>query len=262
MFGVSDDQIQSSVEPSVHEINAKIPRKVCLDADGGLAGLVLSLIFLGVGLAWFGIAYHHYFIHQPRVRDTLNRDGSEAMGQITKIRSGVGRGAGTYVDYVFRVDGSDYQNTINLEYEPQSPDGELPYLSVGEPIRVQYLPSQPFVNRPSGWAWWTWWDDGLPQLFIFLFLGVGISGLVLLFRERRLARIGWVTEATVIACAPNRSRFRVDYEFNTENGTEFDGADENCDEYKTDSKIRVIYLRSNPKRNTTYPNSTYHTVGE
>jgi hypothetical protein len=53
MFGVSDDQTESVREPSIREINAKIPRKVSLDPDGGFASLVVALILLGFGVVWF-----------------------------------------------------------------------------------------------------------------------------------------------------------------------------------------------------------------
>jgi hypothetical protein len=261
MFGVSDDQTQSISEPSIHEINAKIPRRVSLDPDGGFTSLVLALIFLGFGAIWYGGVYYIYFVHQARQRETLDRDGHEAMGKITRIYS-AGRGSGTSVAYGFQVDGSDHHGAINLEDEPQLPDGVLPYLKVGEPIRVQYLPSNPELNHPAGWAWWSWWQDVIPQLFFLTFPGGGIAILASIFRERRLARIGWVTEGEVIACAPKGNQFRVDYEFYDENREQFDGANENCDEYKTGSKIRVIYLQKNPKRNDTYPMSTYRTVGE
>jgi hypothetical protein len=262
MFGVSDDQTQSVREPSIREINAKIPRKVSLDPDGGFASLVVALLLLGCGVVWFGGVYYYYFVHQGRIREALNRDGREAIGAITRIYSSGGRHSVTMVDYRFPVDGSDYDGAINLEDEPLSSDGDLPYLRIGETIRVQYLPANPQVSHPSGWAWWNWWDNVIPQLFFLAFPGGGIAILVSLYRERRLARIGWVTEGEVIACAPKGNQFRVDYEFYDENREQFDGANENCDEYKTGSKIRVIYLRNHPKRNDTYPLSTFHTAGE
>jgi hypothetical protein len=262
MFGVSDDQTESVREPSIREINAKIPRKVSLDPDGGFTSLVVALILLGFGVVWFGGTFYYYFVHQARIREALDRDGREAMGAITRIHSSGGRHSVTLVDYKFRVDGMDYEGAINLENEPLSPDGELPYLRIGEPIRVQYLPGNPFVNHPSGWAWWSWWDNVIPQLFFLAFPGGGIAILVSLYRERRLARVGLVTEGEVIACAPNGKQFRVDYEFYDENREQFDGANENCDEYKTGSNIRVIYLKKTPKRNDTYPMATYRTVGE
>ena len=131
-----------------------------------------------------------------------------------------------------------------------------------KPILIQYLASDPFVNHPSAWDW-SMGSDIIPNLFMLLIPGAGAVGLGYLYRERRLARIGWVTEGTVVACAPKGSRFRVDYEFFDEDHVEFDGdTEESYDEYKTGSKIRVIYLRKNPKRNDAYPMSIYETVGE
>jgi hypothetical protein len=262
MFGVSEDQIRSPRELSIHEINAAIPRRVRLDPDGGYASLVIALILLGFGLIWFGGASYYYLVHQARLREALNRDGHEAMGTITKIYSTGGRHSRVLVAYEFRANGSDYHDAINLDDEPELPDGELPYLKVGESIRVQYLPGDPQVSHPSGWAWWSWWDDVFPQLFFLLFPGGGVAILFSIYRERRLARIGWVTEGEVIACAPKGKQFRVDYEFYSEDHEQFDGANENCDEYETGSKIRVIYLRKNPKRNDTYPMSTYGPVDQ
>jgi hypothetical protein len=261
VLGVPDDQVQVPREPSIREINAKIPRKVSLDPDGGQTSLVFALILLGFGLIWFGGNFYYYFVHQARLREALNRNGHEAIGTITKIYS-PGRRSGVLVAYKFRADGSDYHGEINLGDEPELPDGELPYLKVGESIRVQFLPGNPQVNHPIGWAWWSWWNDVFPQLFFLVFPGGGIAILFSIYRERRLARIGWVTEGEVIACAPKGKQFRVDYEFYSEDHEQFDGANENCDEYETGSKIRVIYLRNNPKRNDTYPLTSFHTVGE
>jgi Protein of unknown function (DUF3592) len=260
MFGVSDDQAQSLKEPGIHEINAKIPRKVSLDPDGGFASLVLALILLGFGVVWFGGVFYFYFVHQAQTREALYRNGRETIGMITRIYSPPGRHSGTMVGYAFRVEGLDYHDSINLDDEPQWPDGE--YLKISEAIRIQYLPSNPQVNHPTGWTWWNWWDSLIPQLFFLAFPGGGIAILVAIYRERRLARIGWVTEGEVIACAPKGKQFRVDYEFYDEDHEQFDGANENSDQYKTGSKIRVIYLRNNPKRNDTYPMSIFHTVGE
>jgi hypothetical protein len=260
MFGVPEDEIRAPRVLSLHEINAALPRKVRLDPDGGYASLVIALIFLGFGLIWFGGAFYYYFVHQAQLRDALNRDGHEAIGTITKIYS-AGR-SGVLVAYKFRADSADYHGAINLGDEPELPDGELPYLKVGESIRVQYLPDNLQVNHPIGWAWWSWWNDVFPQLFFFVFPGGGIAILFSIYRERQLARIGWVTEGEVIACAPKGKQFRVDYEFYSEDHEQFDGANENCEEYETGSKIRVIYLRKNPKRNDTYPLASFHTLGE
>lgn len=249
MFGASEDQVSSVREPSIREINAMIPRKVRLDPDGGYTSLVIALIVLCVGAVWFGGA-SYYYIQQARHRDALNREGREGIANITEIH--IGRHS-TSVYYTFRLSDAVYQG------KAQFPEGRYLDVHVGDQIPILFLPSDPSVSHPSGWAWWSWWDLG-PHIFMLIFPIGGAIVLGSLYRERRLARIGWVTEGKVIACAPKGSRFRVNYEFLSEDGTSFDGADEYSDEYETESSIRVIYLRKNPKMNETYPMSTYSTV--
>ena len=262
MFGASEDQSSSTRELSVRELNATIPRKVRLAPDPGPTIVALALMLFAMGAIWFGIVFNHYFVHQERQRQALNRDGREAIGAITKIYT-AGRHSGTMVGYTFHVEGSDYHDSIQLGYEPLAADGTLPYLQLGEPIRIQYLSTNPLINHPSGWAWWSWWNDVFPNLFALLFPGGGVKIAAILYRERHLARFGCVTEGTVIACVPKGNRFRVDYEFFNQDHVEFDGdTEESYDEYATGSKIRVIYLRKNPKRNAAYPMSTFQTVGE
>lgn len=251
MFGVSEDQVQIPREPSIREINAAIPRKVRLDPDGGYVLLVFVLIFLGVAAIWFG-ASSYYHVQQWQHRGALNRDGRETFARITEIDSG----RSTSVYYTFRSGDAVHHGHAYF------PEGRYLDVHVGQQIPILFLPSDPSVNHPSGWVWWSWWDLVVQSLFTLFLFSVGVVGLGYLYRERRLACIGWVTEGEVIACAPKGKQFRVDYEFCAEDHARFDGANENCDEYETGSKIRVIYLRKNPKRNDTYPMSTYRTVGE
>ncbi len=250
MFGASEDQISSLRDPSIHEINAAIPRRVRLDPDAGYTLLVISIIVIGVGAIWFGGAFY-YYVQQARHRDALNRMGRETIATITEIYSGRGS---TSVYYTFRFSDAVYQGHARF------PEDRYLDIHVGEQIPILFLPADTSVSHPSNWAWWSWWDMG-PHVFMLMFPIGGVVGLGYLYRERRLARIGWVTEAKVIACAPTKgSRFRVDYEFLSEDGTEFDGADEYSDEYENGSRIRVIYLRKNPKKNEIYPMSSYGTV--
>jgi len=249
MFGATEDEIHSAKEPSIQKLNAMIPRKVRLDADVGYKFLLFVIVFLGGGLICIGGA-SYYYAEQAWHREALNRGGREAIARITEIDSGRGS---TAVYYTFRLSGTVHQGHA---YFPQ--DRYL-NIRVGEEMPILFLPSDPSINHPISWEWWSWWDL-VPQLFLLFFSCVGAVPAGALYRDRRLARVGWVTEATVIACAPNGKQFRVDYEFYSEDHEQFDGANENCDEYKTGSKIRVIYLRKNPKRNDTYPMSTYRTV--
>jgi hypothetical protein len=134
-------------------------------------------------------------------------------------------------------------------------------VQVGDQLPIQFLPSDPSLNHPSGWGWWGF-GEVIACALGLMFFGIGVKGLLSIYLRRRLGRIGWVTEGKVIACAPKGSRFRVDYEFSTEDRTEFDGANEySYDEYQYGSKIRVIYMRHNPKRNDTYPLADFPTVG-
>jgi hypothetical protein len=256
MFGASDDQIQSIRELSIHELNARIPRKVRLDP--GNAGQIVAFILIPllVGAAWFG-AFSYYAVQRSRHREALSREGRDAIGKVTELSNG----RTCYAHYTFRVNEEDYWGRAALDDQigPTWPDGRIRYARVGEQIPVVFLPSDPSINHPRTFAWWSWWDFP-PHLFMLMFPSMGIVALVFTYRERRLARIGWVTEGKVIACAPKGKQFRVDYEFYTEDHEEFDGANEHSEEYKSGSSIRVIYLRKNPKRNDTYPMSSYETV--
>jgi hypothetical protein len=255
MLGVSDDQIRNVRELSIHEINAMIPRKVRLDPDGGYQALALIFFFLGGGLIWFGVLSYHD-VQQARHREALNRESKEAIARVTRIS-----GKTLYAHYTFPFDGKDYHGEAELDHqvEPKWPDGRTKHVRENQQISVLFLPSDPSVNHPSGWAWWSW-GDLPPYVFMLFISSIGVAGLGYVYRERRLARIGWVTEGKVIACAPKGKRFRVDYEFFNENREQFDGANEYSDEYETGSNIRVIYLRKNPKRNDTYPMSSFRTA--
>jgi uncharacterized protein DUF3592 len=258
MFGASDDQVKSTRELSVRELNAMIPRKVSLNPDGGYAIVVFIIMFVGIGAIWFGALSYATF-QKSRHRDALNKDGREAMAKVIELTNN----RAIHVRYTFRSGGADYEGVAELDNQiaPRWPDGRVKHVREGDQIRIVFLPSDPSINYPIDWVWWSLWDLG-PYLFMLFFSGIGVVTLVYMIRERRLARIGWVTEGKVIACAPRGSRFRVDYEFYSEDHQEFDGANDRSEEYGSGANIRVIYLRKNPKRNDTYPLSTFRTVGE
>jgi hypothetical protein len=245
MLGSSEEG--SPRELSLHEINAGIPGKV-RPTDGMQKALWLGLFVLGV-LATLMAGYVHSKIQEALHREALSRVGRDAPARVTKIRPSR---HGSWVYYAFRFGGAVYQGKVNS-------DDMVWDAHVGELIPIRFLPSDPSVNHPTPWVLWVWSDFVFVAFMLFSF-GVAANAAVWVYGERRLARIGWVTEGKVIACAPNGSRFRVDYEIFDEHNTLFDGANENSDEYKTDSSIRVIYLRKNPKRNDTYPMDSFHTV--
>jgi len=83
-----------------------------------------------------------------------------------------------------------------------------------------------------------------------LFVLVGISGIS---RYKRIQKEGIEVEATVSKIETNttgRSKFdNVFYAFTTESNEQITTRnDETVDLYKVDDKVRIIYLRSNPKK--------------
>jgi hypothetical protein len=249
MFGASEDQIQSTRELSLREINAMIPRKVCQSADTKTA-LTFALFVFGI-FAILTAWYVHSKVREARQIEAVRREGLDAPARVTKVRSSR---HGKWVYYSFRFGGAVYQGEVF--------SGDMIWdAHVGENIPIRFLPSDPSVNHPTPWDLWVWSDLVFVTVLLVSF-GAFARIVVFFYRERRLARIGWVTEGEIIACAPKGNSFRVDYEFFDENHTQFDGANENSDEYKSGSSIRVIYLRKNPKRNDTYPMSSYETADE
>jgi len=245
---LGDCGVSESREMNIREINEGIPRRVRLDVDAAMPILIFCLLCLGVGAIW-STAFGLYALRQERHRKALSLEGRRATGQITEIYGG----RSTDVHYTFRFNGTVYYGNARFH------EGRYLDIHPREEVSIDFLPTDPSINHPTNWQWWSWWDV-VPQLFVPLVLGLGVAGLVVLYRERRLARIGWVTEGKVIACAPKSGgRFRVDYEFLNEDHELFDGDTEySLDEYETGSKIRVIYLRKNPKRNDVYPMSVFH----
>jgi hypothetical protein len=220
MFGVPDGATIPR-EPTLDEINAKLPREVRL-SDNGRSSLWAILFFLGGGLMWFGgLSYH--LVHQRQQHAALNREGLDVPARVTRISHGSG---GTYVYYVFQVDGANYQNDARWHGGPGR-------LEIGSQIPVLYLSSDHSVNYPKGWDWW---DFGYLFLFYFgaLFVYIGARTAWSLYRDRRLARYGWVIEGTVTLCVPkkNTGKFMVDYEFRIDRNELVEGSNNDCpDEY-------------------------------
>ena len=245
MFGVPDGTVVG--EPTLEEINAKVPRKVSLDTEAYGAALFVFLL-VGCSLIWFAVLAY-ITTQQVHQRNVLNTTGQSADATVARILSG--HTTRTY--YAFQVAGTTYTGDAKV------PEGQRP-VSVGRELPVLFLPSDPSVSHPRDWAWWTWWDL-TPHLFVLFIFIIGLRGAGLIYGERRLARRGWVTEGTVTLCVPNKSKFMTDYEFRTDKNELVEGSSKYCiDEYKAGSRIRIIYLRHHPKRNSAYPMDSYQIV--
>ncbi len=226
---------------NLSEANVEMPRKVRID-DDTISALGFALFFFVLWLipaAWG--AYDD--IRDSHVRDTLRREGHQTDGEV--VKSYPGRG-GVDVIYRFSVDGVWYPGRAKIiadDYKVQAP---------GEKIPIRYLPKDPRVNQPVNWRWFSvgW--------MIFYSLGLGLlvaAGAIFIagLRKRELACNGVVVEGRVTGCAPDRSRFKVYYEFSTEDGVWMEGNTAMTEECKAGDSIPVMYLRSNPKRNDFYP---------
>jgi len=229
------------------EVNAEIPRRVHFD---GLTIKVLSgalLTFLA-GLAvllWIA----HGALTGLRTRDILRSNGQLTYGEITKVSANRG---GEDVRYTFPVDGVLYSGRAEMGAAGYTVPAD------SKKIPLRYLPSDPRVNQPVKWQWFSVWDF-FPFLLLLTFIAIAAKVMIVAFRLRTLARMGLVVAGKVVGCAPNKKLFTVYYEFAAEGKTVIEGSCDLLDEYEMESAIPVIYLRSNPKRNNRYPISGFRT---
>jgi hypothetical protein len=247
-----DASLPVTRELSLPEINALIPRRVQMSSEQPKMLLFSLLVFLATGAIWFG--FYSYYSGHVQQREVLRRDGRELIAQITDLPSGKGQ---TYVQYTFRVGRVWYSGEAKL------PDGPLE-VAVGQPIPIRYLPADPTTNHPAAWEWRLGWDI-VPILFLLLLSGAGfLPGVLLpikLLRERTLARNGWCVDGKVTGCAPNHTKFSIDYEFHTQEHLLVEGSNGFSDEeYELGARIRIIYLRDHPRRNAFYPLLAYQIV--
>jgi hypothetical protein len=226
---------------SISEANANLPRKVRFDeTTTKVLSAALFVFLIGViGYTWIFCDT----LRTIRMQDILRREGSISEGIVTTRTLNHG---GVYLRYRYEVDGIWYFG----QAEMKAAHYKAPAL--GETIHVLYLPNKPNVSLPSSWEWFSMWDI-VP--FVFLLFTTIASGVVITetLRERQLARIGVVVEGRVTGCAPDKNAFTVYYEFTTENNALIEGSEDTQDEIEVGTPIPIIYLRHNPKRNSSYP---------
>lgn len=233
--------------PIADDLNSALPRRVRLYSDEAKRLYWFVVFLLGLATIWFAY-YCHYAFKESQQREALHSEGRDVLGEVSakdQSRSGV------FVHYLFKVDGIVYQGNAEL------PTDRHVEANVGQPLRIRYLPSEPSVSHPSEWDWSAEWDIAL-DLIVLFFILIGVRGAVMLYRERELARKGWVVEGKVTSCVPKGRRFSVYYEFRTDDNTLMEGSNDYWDDCEVGSRILVIYSRDNPKRNDCYPLSAYH----
>lgn len=237
---------ERSLEDPSHGINipntnAEIPRKVHFDSLS-VKALSVALLMLLFGIVIF-IWMSHEEITGLYTQHLLSQEGHMVSGHIEMITP---TRVGEFVKYMFLVDGVSYSGQAQMEVLDYTLPGDR------EGILIRYLPNDPRVNQPVSWRWASIWDF-FPFLLLLSITWVGANVILKALRLRTLMRIGIAAVGRVTACVPSKALFTVYYEFTTEDNKVAEGSSRLADEYEVGSPIPIIYLRSNPRRNSRYP---------
>jgi hypothetical protein len=139
------------------ELNRSIPREVRLTTRGvAMTVLALNLGLIGMG---GGLALGYYGQHIREKVGLIQTTGKTAQGVVTRLWRIGGKSPSDRVEYQFDHPGGTVTNSAELSGE------HWMALSVGSPIAIQYLPSDPSQNFPV--------DDptGGPPLAAAAFIG-------------------------------------------------------------------------------------------
>jgi hypothetical protein len=215
------------------------PRKVTPDFGGDARFLVPMSVLLFVG-GWFLLGWLCLGdVEQFQQRAELRSDGRIVAGTATEPTRG-------YTNYRFSIHGRLYLGKAG------EPLFNPPLIHPTDQILVRYLPSNPNINHPDSWEWSVY--VGLESIALTGFFWIiGVAGLVALWRERKLARNGKVAAGRVIRCYRKDRLFQVDYEFYTEYGGLRQGHCSRVDQFEVGSKVWILYLSQQPRRNDLYP---------
>ena len=216
------------------ELVGPLPRTVMLRLDGdGRYLLIVVLIFFVGGSLWLGWKGYDD-VQQFKERALLRSDGRLVVGEVKGLS--YHRHGQTGVNYQFAFDGVIDSGSAE---EPNAGPGTS--LHKSDKILVRFLPSNPAVNHPDAWEWSPaiGWDWIAFQVFFWL---MGSFALVLLLRDRTLARKGNVASGVVTSCIRKDRFFHTEYEFRTADGASMKGHTDRKDEYETGATVWVLYL--------------------
>lgn len=223
------------------DLTTEVPRRVSFDQTS--ITLLIAMLFLLLrsitGLTWMSYGK----VRNAKLLSTLRQKGYAAEGEITNSAVSL---SGVSVTYEFSVNGISYSGHARMKlrrYSVSTPGGRIP---------IRYLPEGPRVNLPIN-AEISSVRDTQPFLLCSFFMGLSIFVIYTYLREWRFVRMGIVVEARVTGCAPYHKQFDVYYEFTTDGNVLMEGSCITEGEYEVGASIPVIYRRSNPKKNESYP---------
>ena len=224
------------------ELRGELPRRALLTGNGVQMVLATALL-LGLASAsamWAGMTLSRH----ERETAALRSEGQVAIAQIKRVST-----AGSLeprVIYVFTANGVQYTA------ESRMPKSLVKTLAHPGPLSVRYLPGNPAINHPVGWQPAPHSDLALliaPTIAALL----GLSLLIPLSVERRMAAHGKPALAIVKKCTRARSGYLVSYEFRPEGGPTINGRGWHQVQQEAGEGIWVLYLPSKPRKNLLYP---------
>jgi hypothetical protein len=226
------------------ELSSYGPRDVRLSAGGVAIACFAALMFAGAIAA--GVGLSRLGARQQAARDSLRAAGGEVEAVVTRHWRTGGKNDTPKVAYEFEYAGQTYHGSSN------APGRIWRTLSVGSPITVRFVPSNPQLNHPSEWD-----SNVLPRLVPPLTAAsLVLLGLLMVFvirREIRLLSDGRPALARVTKVSRHQHGHLLRYEFATLNGGVAKGRSESRKAHPVGAAICVLYDRENPKRNAPYP---------
>jgi hypothetical protein len=209
-----------------------------------LAGIVTGLV---QGRRALQATQHREALRQA----SLVLGNSEVVGTIDQVTTYRSSHA---VKYTFiAADGAIYTG------ESPVPNDMSSGLHENGPLSIRYLPADPNINHPAAWQESDisiWGRLFGPSIFV----AGGLFSLLMMRGDRQLVAEGTAVIATVTACSAPVGRsvwFGLNYEFNTEDGTQIQGTGRYGTSLEIGTRIVVLYLPQNPQKNCPYA-SAYH----
>jgi len=226
------------------ELSGSATREIRLSAGGKVLSVLAALFFAGAIAAGAGLS--HVIARQEKERQTLREGSAEVEAMVTRHWRTGGKSDTPKVSYEFEYAGHTYHGSAN------APGRIWRTLSVGSPIAVRFVPSNPELNHPAEWD-----VEVLPKIMPGVIAALLILMAVLLVfairREMALLSDGRPAPARVTKVRRVKNGHVVRYEFATLNGSVVKGRGEARKAPPVGSTISVIYDRDNPKRNAPYP---------
>jgi hypothetical protein len=226
------------------ELTGPLPRRVCATRQGFWIATGASIVLacaLAVGL-WLG----YDAAQQWQNWEALNRNGSEVVGNVTKMEMG----KSPRVYYAFTVNGTFFTG------KAWAPREVLQSLRDSGALPIRYVPANPSVNHPVGWE-----SAPLDSVWFLLPLPLVLAGIALLISmrmERQLVVDGAPAAGVITKCSyGSRGGYTARYEFRAEDGRVMTKRVGVPGPLKVGSNIWVLYLRQNPRRSQLYPSSNY-----